>query len=75
MGIDAGEKPALCAGQGCPHARNCLRYRMRFSGAKWASFDLERLYFAQSGHEACPAFERGHGDRSGAMRAGRGKRY
>lgn len=45
-----------CAGQGCPNAVNCVRYR-RYPAPvaqKWASFDIERM---QDKRGECPAFE------------------
>lgn len=47
-------RPVLCAGQGCNERRNCLRYRMRYASATWASYDLEHQ---ARDEEFCPAKE------------------
>lgn len=40
-------RPVLCAGQGCEWSGGCLRFRIRVSEARWASYDLERLIFIE----------------------------
>lgn len=43
----AAGRPVLCAGQSCEWRGGCMRYRIRVSDARWASYDLERVIFME----------------------------